>query len=448
MIICLFFMLLALVCINYKVADCDFFNPSVLASGSFVLFSFFSCLSYLYIGIDIETVSIFFVIGIGLGIFTINGYLFSSQKKKENLIFEKEIFPADVNAVWPLSAVFILLLTLYVNYNYISAFGSMYGASDFFTAIVQYKAIMTFHDADDILLPPPWYRNYLSLFSTVFAYLFSYLFMREKIYKRQFQWGYFLVIVLYGIYTLMGGGRSGLFQLITALLFFWYAFSKSNATNPISNKKILARLMIIGLAIIIGFVFFIVAIGRTQNDFDIEYVISSVFVYAGAPIFNLDIYLQNPWSQTHGLWGELTFIRLINWIGTKFSISSFVYELDLPFLSYLNYNLGNVYTTFYAFYYDFQFIGVVLLSIGMSLLSIWLYNKVLKQNLQKVHISLVTIYYAYLVNDLIMLPFSNRFYEDVINVGTLYKAILLFILVYYLNHYEFSFQRGLKLMRK
>lgn len=122
-------------------------------------------------------------------------------------------------------------------------------------------------------------------------------------------------------------------------------------------------------------------IGRTQNDLSLDNVMSSLFVYAGAPIFNLDIYLQNPWKQTHGLFGELTFIKLINWIGIKFDISSFIYELDLPFLSYQNYALGNVYTTFYAFYYDFQFLGVVFLTLFMAIFSIWLYNKVRNEDL-------------------------------------------------------------------
>ena len=49
------------------------------------------------------------------------------------------------------------------------------------------------------------------------------------------------------------------------------------------------------------------------------------------------------------------------------------------------------------------------------------------------NISFIVICYAYLVNDMIMLPFSNRFYETVVNIGTLYRFIIIYILVCIVN---------------
>ena len=454
MIWCLFLSLIIFTCFNYKVSGSDIFNPAVVVSGIFSIFSFFCCLANFYIGIDIETVSIFLVIGTGIGIFSIIEYFLGYKKvselyecKKVNNLIIKKI---NIGKIWLIVGVAILLLTIYVNYKYILAFGAAYGAGgDFFSAMVQYKVIMSFHDADDILLPSPWYRNYLSIFSYVFAYLSAYLFMRAKVFENQFNGCSFLIMVLFGLYTLMGGGRSNLFQFLTAIIFLWYVFSKNNIAKKIDNKKIIFRLLLIFSFISLAFILFLFVVGRTQKDLNIDYIISSIFVYAGAPIFNLDIYLQNPWKPTHGFWGELTFIRIINWIGMKFSISSFVYELDLPFLSYQNYNLGNVYTTFYAFYYDFQYLGVVFLTLLMALLSTWIYNKVLKENFIESRISTITIVYSYLVNDLIMLAFSNRFYETITDMGFIYKVILLWFIVYYINHFSLEFNKdGLRLMKK
>ena len=147
----------------------------------------------------------------------------------------------------------------------------------------------------------------------------------------------------------------------------------------------------------------------------------------------MDIYLQNPWEQTHGIFGELTFIRLINWMGGKLGDSSLIYELDLPFLSYQNYNLGNVFTTFYAFIYDFGFMGVVVLTGIMAVVCVWLYNKVNYVDILSNRISMYVICYAYLLNDIVMLPFSNRFYECTFNIGTWYKWVMLFVLVKIIN---------------
>ena len=389
----------------------------------------------------------------GVGIFSITEYflghkdLFKYNYEKANKFIIKEI---TIGKNWPIIGVAILLITIYVNYKYILAFGAAYGAGgDFFSAMVEYKVIMSFHDADDILLPSPWYRNYLSNFAYVFAYLSAYLFMRKKVFENRFDILTFFIIILFSIYTLMGGGRSNLFQFLTAIMFLWYIFSKNNIAKEMDNRKIIFRLLVIFSFLALAFILFLFIVGRTQKDLNIDYIISSIFVYAGAPIFNLDIYLQNPWKPTHGFWGELTFIRLINWIGTKFSVSSFVYELDLPFLSYQNYNLGNVYTTFYAFYYDFQYLGVIFLTLLMSILSTCIYNKVLKEKLIESRISTITIIYSYLVNDLIMLAFSNRFYETVTDMGFIYKVILLSCIVYYINNFSLEFDKnGLRLMKK
>ena len=133
------------------------------------------------------------------------------------------------------------------------------------------------------------------------------------------------------------------------------------------------------------------------------------------------------------IFGELTFCRLINWIGSKLGDSSLVYELDLPFLSYQNYNLGNVYTTFYAFVYDFGIAGVVVLTAIMAVACIWLYNRIKSVWIMDANISFCMICYAFLVNDIVMLPFSNRFYETVFNVATIYKLVILYVVVYIVN---------------
>lgn len=450
MIWCLFLSLVTFAFFNYKISGTDLFNPAVLVSTTFCIFSFFCCLANIYIGIDIDTTLIFLVIGTGIGIFTIVEYLFG-QKTQVGLANYKKINigNANVNKIWMLTGIIVLLLTIYVNYKYIMAFGAAYGAGgDFASAAVQYKVITTIYDNDAILLPSPWYRNYLSVAAYAFAYLSAYLFLREKVLRKKFSIFPFFIIILFAIYTLMGAGRSTFFQFITALLFLWYIFLKNSNATTISNKKIIFKLIIILSFVCVICILLFYLIGRTQNDLSLDNVMSSLFVYAGAPIFNLDIYLQNPWKQTHGLFGELTFIKLINWIGIKFDISSFIYELDLPFLSYQNYALGNVYTTFYTFYYDFQFLGVVFLTLFMAIFSIWLYNKVRNEDLRKAHISLVTILYSYLVNDLIMLAFSNRFYETITDVGIYYKILLLSCMVYCINKFSLTFDRkGLRLMK-
>ena len=77
--------------------------------------------------------------------------------------------------------------------------------------------------------------------------------------------------------------------------------------------------------------------------------------------------------------------------------------------------------------------GVVVLTGIMAVVCVWLYNKVKYVDIMANRISLYVICYAYLLNDIVMLPFSNRFYECTFNIGTWYKWVMLFVLIKIIN---------------
>ena len=391
MIWLLFLSLIVFTYINYKISNCDIFNPGVIFSAMFLVFSFFCCLANLFIGIDIEEIVTIVVILLGIGIFTFFNYVLGRRYELKKMVVKK----CEITSLWGVIGIIVLILDIYIEYNYIMTFSAAYGlASDFFEAMVQYKVIMTFHDSDDILVAPPWYRNVLMVMAAAFAYFSIYVFIKRKIVENKLSLIYGFNIFLYIIYSLMGGGRSETFRVITALIFMWYIFYREKNISCFSAKRVLARIIVLMSIVSFLFIAFIYVVGRSQADMDFEAVIMAMFIYAGAPIFNLDIYLQNPWTQTHGIFGELTFIRLINWLGGKLGDSSLIYELDLPFLSYQNYNLGNVFTTFYAFIYDFGFMGVVVLTGIMAVVWVWLYNKVNYVDILSNRISMYVICYA------------------------------------------------------
>ena len=420
------------VCINYKKADCDIFNPAVIVSAMFCIFTFLCGLANIFIGIDIENEVTIIVIMLGMSIFTIFNCFTHNSKHWDEKIEQTNI---SISAIWAIIGICCTSIAIYVNYNYIINFASAYGiGGDFFESMVKYRIITTFHYADGVLVNAPWYRNWLMTISSCFAYLAIYIFMQKKVLCGKFDLIYCTNILLYILLSFMGGGRLEVFRVLTAAMFMWYIFYRTKQGKNFKAKKVLVKLAFIMSLISLAFIGFVFIVGRTNADLDFEYIIMALFIYAGAPIFNLDIYLGNPWQQTQGIFGEITFIHLINWIGRKFEISSLVYEYDLPFLSYQNYNLGNVYTTFYAFIYDFGLIGVVVLTGIMATICIWLYNKVKEAKIAENNINFIVICYAYLVNSLIMLPFSNMFYETVVNISTLYRFVFLYILVHIANN--------------
>ena len=438
MIWLLFILLIIFTYINYKIADGDIFNPSVIFSAMFLLFSFFCCLANLTIGIDIEETITIAVIMVGILIFTFFNYVLG---KKYSFIknHNNNFFKCDISSLWGIIGIVVIIVDIYIEYHYIMAFSAAYGfASDFFEAMVQYKIITTFKDADAILVPAPWYRGPLMSVGCCLAYFSIYVFFQQKVLADKLCIIYGSNILLYAVYSLMGGSRSEIFRVITACIFIWYFFYRINKGELFNIKPVFIKIMLLLIVVSLFFISFIYIVGRSEADMNLEEVITSLFIYAGAPIFNLDIYLQNPWKQVHGIFGELTFVRFISWLGMKMGDTSLIYEFDIPFLSYQNYNLGNVYTTFYPFIYDFGFLGAIILIGIMAVTCIWLHNKTNFVSISSNGLSIYIICYAYLVNDIIMSPFAARFYESIVNVGTLHRWIELLFLVKIVEFFEKS----------
>lgn len=431
----LFLSLMVFTYINYKISSCDIFNPGVIFSAMFLLFSFFCCLANFFIGIDIEEIVTIAVILLGIGIFTFFNYVLGRRYELKKMVVKK----CEITSLWGVIGIIVLILDIYIEYNYIMTFSAAYGlASDFFEAMVQYKIITTLKDADAILVPSPWYRGFFITIGSCFAYFSIYVFFQKKICNDKFSIIYGSVILLYSIFSLMGGGRSETFRVVTACIFIWYFFYRIHKGEHFNIRPVFLKIIFLLSAVSLFFISFIYIVGRSQADMDFEAVAMSMFIYAGAPIFNLDIYLQNPWKQVHGIFGELTFVRFISWLGMKMGDTSLIYEFDIPFLSYQNYNLGNVYTTFYPFIYDFGFLGAIILIGIMAVTCIWLHNKTNFVSISSNGLSIYIICYAYLVNDIIMSPFAARFYESIVNVGTLHRWIELLFLVKIVEFFEKS----------
>ncbi|KLD60505.1 hypothetical protein WP50_09840 [Lactiplantibacillus plantarum] len=85
-------------------------------------------------------------------------------------------------------------------------------------------------------------------------------------------------------------------------------------------------------------------------------------IYFGAEIKNLDTFIQAGQFpiRPHGTFGAQTFLEFNRTFG-KFFGSNATVILDLPFQNINGLSLGNVYTTFYAFLYDFGYRGVLLI---------------------------------------------------------------------------------------
>ena len=248
-------------------------------------------------------------------------------------------------------------------------------------------------------------------------------------------------LILCIICDFLGGSRTGtIIILISSIVVFYAIWSKKNINKKKLPFKYVFRICIILLLIVISFQFLGGLIGRNVDVSFAEYFAK----YVGSPMKNLDVFMQQDHRRPE-IWGKETFAYFINWVGNKTQNSSLIYNLDLPYIELNGFNMGNVYTTFYMFVYDFGLVGVIGCTAIMSAISQIYYELAIGNNKSKIF---NVIIYSMIVPQLILSFFSNKFYETFATYTFIQRAIILVILIYLLLKYRVSFSnREIKIQR-
>lgn len=269
------------------------------------------------------------------------------------------------------------------------------------------------------------------------CYIILYITVHNFYVTRKFNVFNVLIIgTLIGQY-LLSGSRSPIFRVITFVIFVYiYLKLKSKKENFNFNFSFIIK--IVPAIILIGAMFLslLSVIGR-DVDFTESGVDGHIFAYTAAPIVNLNNYLRDTYVyDPSNLFGEQTLSGIYNYLYGVTGDSNYRVLSITEFLPFTESDngiwLGNVYTTFYMFMHDNGYLGVIIFSIIMFVYYIFAYSGIMAER-NNVGLSLKVLVYAYLFNDLIMLTFSNRFYETVATTNFVKFMISLIIVSYVLK---------------
>ena len=173
--------------------------------------------------------------------------------------------------------------------------------------------------------------------------------------------------------------------------------------------------MFVVAALLFAAAFRLLAIGR-HTGFSVQSALDILSVYCGAEIPSLDLWMRTSRIRANDICGFMTFIRSITYLGPKLGIPAWTYTLDLPNVYSSWHWLGNVYTTFYAFLYDFDWPGLITLTVLMAVVSELIFVRGGRAAKAR---DLWMMLYAYLAPQLLLSFFSNKFYEEFMAVGFL-----------------------------
>lgn len=261
--------------------------------------------------------------------------------------------------------------------------------------------------------------NILQNLSSMMGFIFAYVAAQEVIAKKRSG----AILAAAGMIAttcgqlLIGSRTSALEYFVCFGVSFYLLKRYKNGGGRVITKKI--ALLLVGVVALFILTFESVASvlqGRSTATDHITYFSA----YIGAQIPNFDYFLNNVGQQDTGIFGYMTFRNSIHWIGTHFNIPDFVYKFDLPFRELNGYSTGNVYTTFYAFFYDFGIVGVVALTALMAFVSRAVYEKAHRFESGLLN-AFWLIVYAMIANTLMLSFFSNKFYEGILSINVIFQ---------------------------
>lgn len=299
------------------------------------------------------------------------------------------------------------------------AIAGMFPADSLASSIMQLNKKSTFSSTGVSFGTP---LNQLRSFCVAGGYFMALLLAQELVEKRWRNVSLLAINFVLAIVLVMEmGSRTRAFSLLVVLAIAYLIIRYRNKNGSVSLTP---KMLVIAVAVIVVVVAFfqVAAIGRNTSAYGFWEYLS---IYVGGEIPNLDIYLQNPTVRDTDIFGYMTFVRTIRDIGLKFGIADFVYALDLPYHRMGGYSLGNVYTTYYAFIYDFGYVGAVVLTVVMAAISQFVYEKAMRG---KGRFSWVWVFlYAFIAFQLLLCFFSNKFYEEVVSINLVRLLVYLAI---------------------
>lgn len=423
--------LIVYVLISYVLFDRDLLAPPTVVSLGFL----FSALCAFYnekkwaLEFSSDTV---IIIAVGVGVFIVGGLiavLITNISKPNKIGFSHILSSAEPINIEASKTVAIILFQIILAIILFFQLRQITGESSWVNVVTAYRLLTgRLRDLNDYSVNlPTLLRQFLEInfaVGLIYAYVIgNNIAARKK--QTKLNW---VPIILCCIITFMQGYRSDMLRLWIAVLIVAYTLRKRSVgwANSKETKKMIKNvsLSIIGIAIL--FVMLRGTVGRAETDWDPLYYVT---FYAGSPIAALDLFLKQPYPASD-IWGKETFYNLNQSIRVLF---------DHPELKYIFYKefrqspngtyIGNVYTALRPPYYDFGFIGMVIVMLLMGALFTFLYCKI-RNRYGKKPIDFRLLLYAYIAYTF-FLYFYNC-YNNFISHAFIKLIIELFVVRWFL----------------
>lgn len=276
-------------------------------------------------------------------------------------------------------------------------------------------------------------------FSQVICYVSTWLLVIMLKSPRKNKILLFLVLTHFClcIFNMMLNGSKGSMLTMPVVLCTIYAFFYYAKKGCFYIKRSFWVLLIVSLcSITIIFQGITILIGRGEDIEKHNSPADFIASYCGAEIKNLDIFLsRHPEGMLAKDFGANTFAAWYREHKEKVNTgtSDIYYEIN-------GYQLGNVCTQFYYYYADFGVIGVFIMMIVLSFVSMFFYHKGMAQLMTPLNINVYLLIYAFMSLSLFMSFFSSKMTENFFRMGFLRTICYIILIVWFFKKILFKKQ--------
>lgn len=360
----------------------------------------------------------FFVFILGIGTFAVVGIvikLFGERQPFESVrhfSISVKSWKIDLTIIFTLATLLISVMTI----------KQLVPAATLGDSIYMYRVKTTFWN---MLVPFPSYLNYMRMLTYAIGFWFTYYLAAVFIFRQRLDVRSLLVVLISALSSIVTGSRNNLIIFLMLFLFFLYFFSqgKNGWVKGIRLKPVIFG-MILAVIVLVSFQNLADLLGRNTTSSPLDYLAE----YFGAEVYNLNLFLgQHKVPMIDNYAGTQTFINFFKTFERYWGASSNEYILSLPFNTSNGYNLGNVYTTFYPYLYDFGISGMFFLVILMAVIS-ELIHIFAKKYFSGRKISVMILVDGYIFTALAFSFFSNKFYEQFATLNFLEYLVVWIIL--------------------
>ena len=316
---------------------------------------------------------------------------------------------------------------------------------------MEYYRNVISYDSSNLHIKIPSYISFLNKILTIIAYVFLYINVNnflasddEKFIKKISVMN-ITPVISYIVFNMVAASRGCLIQLfISAIVLFHLLYHKKNGWNKKYDLFFIFKIILLVFLLLFIFVKLRDIVGRNYSE-TAKNPIYYICCYFGGSIHLLNDFILEPIIKSD-IFGKETFYSIIRFLGQRMNISEWVYPPHLEFRYSNGFNVGNVYTAFRKYIYDFGYAGVIWCTSLVSFIYNIIYYRIIYGKKKELIVDYSVLFFAYIAYGYFYMSIQEQVLSTILCTTTLLMPIFYRIIVYLLI--KLNFYKNEKLLER